>query len=315
MHSAGNSPTSRFSAITLRQVSLQLSFAERNDFIVIPGKTSIVFCNRIDDQDMQDCPVILVHGWKSHPGIWKNLIPRLSEEDISFWNFDHVAMDDTSLGEIATGLQHYIHSVREETGYSGNLDIVCHSMGTCIARYLLEVVDGKEKQEKVRQLIGIGPPNNGSAMAESFNHPDHGPKVINTLTGVFVPEGYIPEDDVIVQEFRPGSQTMKTLSRAGLKKDITYRIILSTNRTQTPDLFPQFKGKTPELLPDGTWHLTWEGDGIVTHSDSHLSGAEIVILPKDMGNFNQYPDHYSHIKLPRNSEVVEQVIRFLKIQR
>ena len=261
---------------------------------------------------MQDVPVVLVHGWKSHPGIWKKLVPRLSEEGISFWNFDHVAKDDTSLEEIAKGLQHYINSMREEVGYFADLDIVCHSMGTCIARYLLEVIDGKEKREKVRQLIGIGPPNNGSAMAELFNHPDHGPKVINRLTGVFVPEGYVPADDVIVQEFRPGSQTMKTLSRAGLRNDIAYRIILSTNLMQTPDLFPQFKGKTPGLLPDGTWHLTWEGDGIVTHVDSHLPGAEIVILPRDLENFKQYPDHYSHIKMPRNSEVVEQVIMFLK---
>ncbi|MEI7434347.1 MAG: acetyltransferase [Methanomicrobiales archaeon] len=264
---------------------------------------------------MQDVPVVLVHGWKSHPGIWNKLILRLSEEDISFWNFDHVAMDDISLEEIAIGLQHYVNLKREETGYSGSIDMVSHSMGTCIARYLLEVVDGQEKNENVRQLIGIGPPNNGSAMAELFNHPDHGPRVIDTLKGVFVPEGYIPADDMIVQEFRPGSRTMKTLARAGLRNDIAYRIILSTNLTQTPDLFPQFKGKTPEILPDGTWHLTWEGDGIVTHSDSHLPGAEIVILPKDMGNFNQFPDHYSHSKLPRNSEVVEQVIRFLKKPR
>jgi pimeloyl-ACP methyl ester carboxylesterase len=261
---------------------------------------------------MQDVPVVLVHGWKSHPGIWKKLVPRLSEEYIPFWNFDHVAMDETSLEEIAIGLQKYIGSMRAETGYSGSIDIVCHSMGTCIARYLLEVVDGQEKREKVRQLIGIGPPNNGSAMAELFNHPDHGQRVINTLTGIFVPEGYIPADDVIVQEFRPGSETMKTLSRAGLRNDIAYRIILSTNLTQTPDLFPQFNGKTPEIRADGSWHLTWEGDGIVTHADSHLPGAEIVILPRDMENFNQSPDQYSHIKLPRNSEVVEQVIHFLK---
>jgi triacylglycerol lipase len=261
---------------------------------------------------MSDCPVVLVHGWKSHPGIWKQLIPRLSEENISFWNFDHVAMDDTSLEEIAKGLQHYISSKRKETGYKGQLDIVCHSMGTCIARYLLEVIDGKDKREKVRQLIGIGPPNNGSAMAELFNHPDHGPKVIDTLTGVFVPDGYIPAEDIIVQEFRPGSRTMKTLSQAGLRKDIAYRIIISTNPTQTPDLFPRFKGQTPEMLPDGTWSLTWEGDGIVTHSDSHLPEAEIVILPRDMENFNQNPDHYCHIKLPRNSETVEQVVWFLK---
>lgn len=55
-------------------------------------------------------------------------------------------MDDTSLEEIAKGLQHFINSVRDETGYCGDLDIVCHSMGTCIARYLLEVIDGRGEE-------------------------------------------------------------------------------------------------------------------------------------------------------------------------
>jgi triacylglycerol lipase len=262
---------------------------------------------------MQNFPVVLVHGWKSHPGIWNKLITRLSDEKISPWNFDHVAMDDTSLEEISEGLQGYLNSMRKETGYNGPLDIVCHSMGTCIARYLLEVIDGKELKEEVRQLIGIGPPNNGSAMAELFNDPDHGPGVIDRLTGVFVPEGYMPSDDIIVQEFRPGSPTMRRLAAAGLRKDIRYRIIVTINTTKTSDLFPWFGGKTPEIRPDGTWNMTWDGDGIVTHSDSRLQGAEIITLPGDLLNFKEHPDHYSHIKLPRNTEVIEQIIRFLKM--
>ena len=41
---------------------------------------------------------------------------------------------------------------RDETGYDGALDTVSHSMGTCITRYWLEVMDGKEHEEHVRQL-------------------------------------------------------------------------------------------------------------------------------------------------------------------
>ncbi len=65
-------------------------------------------------------------------------------------------------------------------------------MGGCIARYLIEVIDGQKKSERVRQLIGLGPPNNGSALAEIFFDPDKGPGVIEQLTGSFVPPGFKP---------------------------------------------------------------------------------------------------------------------------
>jgi|GEM_PF-4490762 triacylglycerol esterase/lipase EstA (alpha/beta hydrolase family) len=61
-----------------------------------------------------------------------------------------------------------ISKVQDENGWSGPVDIVSHSMGTCIVRYLLEVIDGTEHSQKVRQLIGLDLPNNGSALAELF---------------------------------------------------------------------------------------------------------------------------------------------------
>jgi len=261
---------------------------------------------------MDPPPVVLVHGWKSHPGIWNRLAPRLAESAIPVWNFDHVHLDNQPLEQSSHGLWQCIRQMRREYSYDGSIDIVCHSMGTCIARFLFEVLDGETRCEKVRHLIGIGPPNNGSAMAELFNHPRHGPEVIRKLTGIFVPEGYVPGEDVIVQEFRPGSRTMKRLAGAGPRPDISYHIILATNPDENPDLFPPFSGQTPELMPDGSWRLTWSGDGIVTHSDSLMPCAEVVMLPMDPGNFRAHPDHYSHIKLPRNEEVVGEVLRLLK---
>jgi len=230
---------------------------------------------------------------------------------VPFWNFDHTTMQNAGTEAIAIALQDYIHEKRRETGYGGPVDVICHSMGTCIARYLLEVLDGGAQEEDIRLLVGIGPPNNGSAMAELFNDPERGPEVIRRLAGVFVPRDYDPAEDVIVQEFRPRSRTVAALRAAGTRDDITYRIILAANLTATPAFFPIFDGRTWEIAPGGEWRTTYAGDGIVPHSDSILPGVEIDILPGNPGNLARNPEHYCHIGLARNPEVVARIMEYL----
>jgi hypothetical protein len=60
------------------------------------------------------------------------------------------------------------------------------------------VTDGTERIQKVRQLIDLGLPNNGSALAELFHDPKRGEEIINKLTVVFVPRGFDPASDRIV---------------------------------------------------------------------------------------------------------------------
>jgi len=212
---------------------------------------------------------------------------------------------------ISGALREFIRSVRKEAGYHGSVDMVCHSMGTCVARYMLEVLDGNECEEKVGQLIGIGPPNNGSSLAELFCHPEHGERIIKRLAGVFVPRSYDPEKDIIVQQFRPESPAMKRLKEAGTRSDIIYRVIVAANTTGTRGFFPSFNGKTLELNPEGDLEATYSGDGIVPHSDSFLPGAEITVLPADPALLALCPDMYCHINLPRNTEVVERIMDLL----
>ncbi len=256
-------------------------------------------------------PVVLVHGWKSHPGIWNRLTPRLNETGIPYWSFDFTSLDGASMEEIAGALGRFIATKREEQDYNGSVDVVCHSIGSCIARYLFEVTDGHTRHEQVRQLIAIGPPNNGSSLAELFCDPVVGPAITERLCGTFVPQNFDPVADVIVQACRPGSATMTALREAGIRPDIRYRLLCAENIIRTSSFFPCFGGKTYELQPDGRWVMTYFGDGIVPHADSVLPGATLDILPAKPASLENDARQYCHIHLPRAPEVVNRVVDFL----
>jgi hypothetical protein len=222
-------------------------------------------------------------------------------------------MQGLSLPEIAESLHAYLLDVRDECGWSGPVDMVCHSIGTCIVRYLLEVVDGAERKQAVRQLIGLGPPNKGSALAELFNDPQRGEEIINRLTGVFVPRGYDPAADRLVQDVRPGSPVIHNLRTAGLRSDITYRIIVTANPDDVPGFFPWFQGRTWELAENGRYRATLEGDGIVAHRESALPGISLEVLSASLEGEDHLPapDQYCHVNLPRNPLVIDRIMQYL----
>jgi len=256
--------------------------------------------------------VILVHGWNSHPGIWKQLVVYLESAGIPYGKFDHSAMRGSTLPEISAALLNYLNTIRAERGWPGPVDILSHSMGTCIVRYLLEVTDVARSQ-KVRQLIGLGPPNNGSALAELFHDPERGEAIINKLTGIFVPRGFDPASDQIVQDVRPGSPVMHRLRTAGLRPDIIYRIIVTANPENSYGFFPWFDGRTWELGGDGKYQATLQGDGVVPHRESLLPGISLDIIPAPRGPVDPLPapDQYCHINLPRNPVVIQRIMHYL----
>jgi pimeloyl-ACP methyl ester carboxylesterase len=265
------------------------------------------------DEHDTGIPAVLVHGWNSHPGIWNRLIPLLDAAGIPVFRFDHTGMRDQALPEIAHALGDYLATTRRTTDYTGPVDIVCHSVGTCIARYYLEVVDGTSRGECVRQLIGIGPPNNGSALAELFHDPSRGKDIIGRLTGVFVPAGFNPAADQIVQDVRPKSSVMQRLRSAGTRPDITYRVIVTANPGGEPSFFPLFGGRTWVQESDGSYAATLEGDGIVAHRESALPGVSLDIIADVDEEKETLPQtgQYCHINLPRNPAVMERVMQYL----
>jgi hypothetical protein len=216
--------------------------------------------------------------------------------------------DDLAGRAMAPG--RYVGDMRDLTGYDGPVDLVCHSIGACIARQFLEVVDRGARRARARRLIMLGPPNNGSALAELFSDPEHGAGVIDRLAGVFVPDGFDPLADPLVQDVRPGSPTMQALRAAGTRDDIAYRVIAAANPAAVDAFFPWFEGRTWELDGDGRFRQTLHGDGVVAVSESGLPGVptEILAPEPDGGGRRIPPDRFCHIHLPRNPAVIERVI-------
>jgi len=260
---------------------------------------------------MDPIPLVLVHGWKSHPGIWQRLITHLPIPAEMIWIFDYSSSQKSPVSHLAHDLKSFIHEKRTATGYTGPVDIICHSMGGYVTRYYLEVLDGAEKTERVRQLIAIAVPNQGSSMAEIFNDPVYGPHVVAVLTGEFVPKRYDPGSDINVQGLRIRSRETKALRQAGLRPDIRYRNIIAANRTGDPAFFPRFLGRTWVLGHDKTWRTTWLGDGVIPQYDSYLPGTEYDLVPSDPHNLMQEPYHYCHIHLPKNPEVIRLIIQYI----
>ena len=106
---------------------------------------------------------------------------------------------------------------------------------------------------------------------------------------------------------------MQTLRSAGIRPDITYRIIVTANPGGRPDFFPLFGGKTWDLNRDGSWQETLDGDGIVPHSESCLPGMSLDILPLNLDIVSRLPppDQYGHIHLPKNRIVIKRILQYL----
>jgi len=253
-------------------------------------------------------PVVLVHGWNHHPGIWNRLSPLLEKEGVPVWRFDFSALERPSIRSIAIAFGRYVDAMREETGYTGEIDIVCHSLGTCAARYYLEVIDG---EVPVRQLIGLGAPNTGSALAELFFDHEKGPEIKRKLAGIFVPDGFNPAADPLVCDVRFESKVMQDLTRAGLRTDITYRVIVTENAGRDPAFFPWFSGQTWERDDKGIFRATFSGDGIVSNRESALPGIPSDCIPCT-GTDTVLPLQYCHIHMPRNPLVMDHVLRLLR---
>ena len=113
--------------------------------------------------------------------------------------------------------------------------------------------------------------------------------------------------------FGRGAGRCGALRAAGIRDDITYRVIVTGNPAALDAFFPWFGGRTWELGEGGRWGRTLNGDGVVAHSEAVLPGVplEVVAPEPDGGAPTIPPHHFCHIRLPRNPVVIDRVMEHL----
>lgn len=121
---------------------------------------------RAHSLDATECvPVIFVHGLASNSGVWETLQRDLEKECggrqlTSAINYDggHDFTNEAVWSKLRDEIEKYAAQ-----SPNGKVDIVAHSMGGLVSRYLL--AHNGEAKGKVRQLIMIATPNQGSWVA------------------------------------------------------------------------------------------------------------------------------------------------------
>jgi hypothetical protein len=61
---------------------------------------------------MESIPLVLVHGWKSHPGIWRRLIEQVRIPSEQIWLFDYSGLFESTISQIAHQLKSFLHEKR-----------------------------------------------------------------------------------------------------------------------------------------------------------------------------------------------------------
>jgi pimeloyl-ACP methyl ester carboxylesterase len=258
-------------------------------------------------------PVILVHGWNSHPAIWYRLALRMKKAGFQCHIFNYSDKRGLPIEDIARLLLDYIREIRILSRWVRPVNIVAHSLGSLVVRYLLEVMDSEQKNLNVRQMIMIAAPNKGSILAELMYTKAYFPLISAELTGVFIPRDYDRFSDMYLQNARHTSNFMDNLRSAGLRPDIEYRNILTINSRKNPDFCPWFKGMTWEMTESGEYRLTHDGDGVVSLSESAYQGIHLDILHTSMDEEKSMQiELFGHMYQPKNPLVIDLVMQYLQ---
>jgi pimeloyl-ACP methyl ester carboxylesterase len=107
-------------------------------------------------------PVLLIHGYKSGPGVWNQWLPELQEDGFKAKAVRFPINDPCGSSEShAKQLERIVQDFKTETG-KDKINIVAHSKGGLDARVYLS---NNPSSDDVSKLIMIGTPNLGSPAA------------------------------------------------------------------------------------------------------------------------------------------------------
>ena len=217
-------------------------------------------------------PVVLVAGVMSRGASFARLTATLKAEGTPVLDFDHAASgtqpftyhprsESQHVGDLAaTMLQPAIEDALARAGYDGgrqHVDIVAHSVGGLLARFLVERPGGAVDAgwaERVDDLVMVGTPNHGSSFGSGLARAEHH-----------------SDWNGIAGDFRPGSPFLTDLGA----------------REPAGEVYTAIGGEA--------WPLNWlrsdeDGDGrphghdaVVPAESPALAGALLAIEPRSHG--------------------------------
>jgi|GEM_PF-2149318 len=275
-----------------------------NDLKEIGKKLHIT--NTVQSGYVSKTPVVLIHGWMGDPSTFNRLIERLKNNgysDDEIWIFDFKKYNNYDPRDIAKLLKAEIKNKRDQYGYRGKVDIVCHSMGALVSRWYIEKLDGKQE---VRQWIGIAPANNGAAIADKLDEKADG-NLVRLIDAFFGGDGR--------KQLRTDSKTVEQLSKDVTQEKIIYHVIVGVNDESEEDFFKNsppiegvskiannYKGTTWTRIPGtNTYRETYCGDGMISAEQSRLKGASFVWL-----------SGLDHSIITHNDRTIDLVVKYLE---
>ncbi|MBN1167772.1 MAG: hypothetical protein JXA44_11675 [Methanospirillaceae archaeon] len=255
-------------------------------------------------------PIVLVHGWRSGPWIFNRLRERLETEGIQTWSFDYSRESHKNPAELAPSLSGYIRSMREKTEYTGQIDIISHSMGAMVSRTFCEVFNRAEGENRIRRWIGIAPVNHGAPISNLFvsarnyqfqyncRYPNLSPEIERCM-----------QDGAIVGNMTFGP-FLEKINKAGLCRQIQYYVIAGHNPDKEYRFWPLLAGQTV-TMQEGEYMMTYDGDGMVPNRYSVLTGHPFLLFSPLNDPYRMPAEWFNHNRLPRSPVVIDTVISLL----
>jgi triacylglycerol lipase len=120
-----------------------------------------------DDPLAAHVPVVLVHGLVDNRSVFtvmRRALRRRGFASVCTWNYSPLQRDVESA---AAALGRHVERICQETGHD-RVQIVGHSLGGLVARYLVQRLDG---DRQVESLITLGTPHGGSRWARLLPTP------------------------------------------------------------------------------------------------------------------------------------------------
>jgi pimeloyl-ACP methyl ester carboxylesterase len=232
--------------------------------------------------------VLLIHGMNSSSGCFFHMVPLLQQAGYGVVVYDYP--DNQDLDRSCPAFVHDWFEFRRRWDDQRPWSIVGHSMGCLIAR---SYVEGADFGGDVSDLILIGPPNQGAALARAQG-------LIQFIRGL----QFLGQDETGVmstlgeglgqaaEDLLPGSEFLERINRQPRRASVHYRILAGNRGWLSPERRREIEGRfegatravgvlgrlarlaSPDLrlqldaLTDGT------GDGVVPVASTRLEGVD-----------------------------------------